>query len=88
MAANIGRYYEALHQLNCRKELGEKISIKEHKRAIWMALHASYALEAFRFMVSFATSLAMVEIKFILVTATLLALSYKTSCCMQNGLLG
>jgi ribonucleoside-diphosphate reductase beta chain len=26
-----------------------------------MALHASYALEAFRFMVSFATSLAMVE---------------------------
>ena len=28
-----------------------------------MALHASYALEAFRFMVSFATSLAMVENK-------------------------
>jgi ribonucleoside-diphosphate reductase beta chain len=34
-----------------------------HKRAIWMALHASYALEALRFMVSFATSLAMVENK-------------------------
>jgi ribonucleoside-diphosphate reductase beta chain len=61
MAANVGRYYEELHQLNCRKELGEEIDIKTHKRAIWMALHASYALEALRFMVSFATSLAMVE---------------------------
>jgi ribonucleoside-diphosphate reductase beta chain len=63
MAANIGRYYEDLHQLNCRKELGEEISLHEHKKAIWLALHASYALEAFRFMVSFATSLAMVENK-------------------------
>jgi len=63
MAANIGRYYEDLHLLNCRKELGEIIDIKTHKRAIWLALHASYALEAFRFMVSFATSLAMVENK-------------------------
>lgn len=63
MAANIGRYYEALHLLNCRKELGETINEYEHKRAIWLALHASYALEALRFMVSFATSLAMVENK-------------------------
>lgn len=63
MAANIGRYYEALHQLNCRKELGEEIPVYDHKRAIWLALHASYALEALRFMVSFATSLAMVENK-------------------------
>ena len=63
MAANIGRYYEALHQLNCRKELGEDIPVHDHKRAIWLALHASYALEALRFMVSFATSLAMVENK-------------------------
>lgn len=61
MAANIGRYYEALHQLNCRKELGMDVDLHEHKKAIWMALNASYALEAFRFMVSFATSLAMVE---------------------------
>jgi ribonucleoside-diphosphate reductase beta chain len=61
MAANIGRYYEDLHQLNCRKEVGEEISLHDHKKAIWLALHASYALEAFRFMVSFATSLAMVE---------------------------
>lgn len=63
MAANIGRYYEDLHELNCRKELGESVDVYEHKRAIWMALHASYALEALRFMVSFATSLAMVENK-------------------------
>jgi ribonucleoside-diphosphate reductase beta chain len=63
MAANVGRYYEELHQMNCRKEVGEVISSRDHKKAIWMALHASYALEAFRFMVSFATSLAMVENK-------------------------
>jgi ribonucleoside-diphosphate reductase beta chain len=63
MAANIGRYYEKLHQLNIRKDLGETVDLLVHKRAIWMALHASYALEALRFMVSFATSLAMVENK-------------------------
>lgn len=63
MAANIGRHYENLHLLNCRKEMGEEIDLHTHKRAIWLALHASYALEAFRFMVSFATSLAMVENK-------------------------
>jgi len=63
MAASIGRYYEDLHILNSRKEVGEQIDPYEHKRAIWMALHASYALEALRFMVSFATSLAMVENK-------------------------
>ena len=63
MAASIGRYYEQLHLLNCRKELGETVTEHDHKRAIWLALHASYALEALRFMVSFATSLAMVENK-------------------------
>jgi ribonucleoside-diphosphate reductase beta chain len=61
MASSVGNYYDALHVVNCRKELGEKVTEKEHVRAIWLALHASYALEAFRFMVSFATSLAMVE---------------------------
>ena len=61
MASSVGNYYDALHVINCRKELGEKVTEKEHVRAIWLALHASYALEAFRFMVSFATSLAMVE---------------------------
>jgi ribonucleoside-diphosphate reductase beta chain len=63
MAANVGRYYEDLHQLNCKKECGEQIDEYQHKKAIWLALHASYALEALRFMVSFATSLAMVENK-------------------------
>ena len=61
MASSVGNYYEALHQVNCRKELGQTVTEEEHIRAIWLALHASYALEAFRFMVSFATSLAMVE---------------------------
>ena len=63
MASNVGRYYEELHVLNSRKELDQEFPVREHKRAIWMALHASYALEALRFMVSFATSLAMVENK-------------------------
>jgi ribonucleoside-diphosphate reductase beta chain len=61
MASSVGNYYEALHMVNCRKQLGESVTEKEHVKAIYMALHASYALEAFRFMVSFATSLAMVE---------------------------
>ena len=61
MAASVGDYYERLHVLNCKKELGIEVPEQEHINAIWLALHASYALEAFRFMVSFATSLAMVE---------------------------
>lgn len=61
MAASIGRYYDALHYLNCTKEIGMPPSEKEHIKAIWLALNASYALEALRFMVSFATSLGMVE---------------------------
>ena len=61
MASNIGYFYDCLHLINCRKEAGEKIDEGEHIRAIWRALNASYALEALRFMVSFATSLAMVE---------------------------
>jgi ribonucleoside-diphosphate reductase beta chain len=75
MAANVGRYYEALHLLNSKITVAETLESKpgipaavvvdehEHVRAIWLALHASYALEALRFMVSFATSLAMVENK-------------------------
>jgi ribonucleoside-diphosphate reductase beta chain len=64
MAANIGRYYNDLHKLNCQNELLPiGIPEEEHIKAIWLALNASYALEALRFMVSFATSLAMVENK-------------------------
>jgi len=63
MASTIGKYYDELHLLNCKKECGLPVTEKEHIKAIWLALHASYGLEAFRFMVSFATSLAMVENK-------------------------
>jgi ribonucleoside-diphosphate reductase beta chain len=61
MASSIGLYYDRLHMINCRKELQEDFDEHEHIKAIWLALNASYGLEAFRFMVSFATSLAMVE---------------------------
>jgi ribonucleoside-diphosphate reductase beta chain len=74
MAASVGNYYDALHVINCRKEAGEKINEKTHIKAIWMALHASYALEAFRFMVSFATSLAMVENKIFIGNGNIISL--------------
>jgi ribonucleoside-diphosphate reductase beta chain len=62
MASSVGKYYDDLHKMNCKKELGfELVSDDAHIKSIWLALNASYALEAFRFMVSFATSLAMVE---------------------------
>lgn len=64
MASSVGKYYDRLHEINCLKELSRPdVSEEMHIRAIWMALNASYALEALRFMVSFATSLAMVENK-------------------------
>ena len=61
MASSVGKYYDHLHMVNCEKELAVPVKEEAHIRAIWLALNASYALEAFRFMVSFATSLAMVE---------------------------
>ena len=65
MASSVGNYYDELHKINCHKELSSEMTgmvrEQEHVKAIWLALNASYALEAFRFMVSFATSLAMVE---------------------------
>jgi ribonucleoside-diphosphate reductase beta chain len=67
-------YYDQLHVINCRKELGEVVPEKEHIKAIWLALHASYALEAFRFMVSFATSLAMVENKIFIGNGNIISL--------------
>jgi ribonucleoside-diphosphate reductase beta chain len=63
MASSVGKYYDALHKINCLKEVGGDIVEHDYIKAIYLALHASYALEAFRFMVSFATSLAMVENK-------------------------
>ena len=74
MASSVGNYYEDLHQINCRKEAGEKINDKTHIKAIWLALNASYALEAFRFMVSFATSLAMVENKIFIGNGNIISL--------------
>lgn len=74
MASNVGNYYDALHKINCCKELGIDVNEKEHIKAIYMALHASYALEAFRFMVSFATSLAMVENKIFIGNGNIISL--------------
>ena len=74
MASSVGDYYDALHVINCRKEIGETVIEKEHIKAIYMALHASYALEAFRFMVSFATSLAMVENKIFIGNGNIISL--------------
>jgi ribonucleoside-diphosphate reductase beta chain len=76
MASSVGRYYDELHQLNCSKELGLLPAGTEpmHIKAIWLALHASYALEAFRFMVSFATSLAMVENKIFMGNGNIISL--------------
>jgi len=74
MASSVGNYYDELHMINCHKELGETINETIHIRAIWMALNASYALEAFRFMVSFATSLAMVENKIFIGNGNIISL--------------
>lgn len=74
MASSVGKYYDDLHMINCRKELGEKIKEEDHIKAIWLALNASYALEAFRFMVSFATSLAMVENKIFIGNGNIISL--------------
>jgi ribonucleoside-diphosphate reductase beta chain len=75
MASSIGLYYDELHKLNCQKEIGDMlVSEQEHIKAIWLALNASYALEAFRFMVSFATSLAMVENKIFIGNGNIISL--------------
>jgi ribonucleoside-diphosphate reductase beta chain len=77
MASSVGNYYENLHQINCLKETTPLLNYwdeKRHIKAIYMALHASYALEAFRFMVSFATSLAMVENKIFIGNGNIISL--------------
>lgn len=74
MASTVGSYYDDLHLLNCKKELGQKVNEEEHIKAIWLALNASYALEALRFMVSFATSLAMVENKIFIGNGNIISL--------------
>jgi ribonucleoside-diphosphate reductase beta chain len=78
MASSVGKYYDDLHKINCLKELSNEVvgevREEEHIKAIYLALHASYALEAFRFMVSFATSLAMVENKIFIGNGNIISL--------------
>jgi ribonucleoside-diphosphate reductase beta chain len=74
MASSVGDHYDHLHRINCHKETGGQYSEEAHVRAIWLALNASYALEAFRFMVSFATSLAMVENKIFIGNGNIISL--------------
>jgi ribonucleoside-diphosphate reductase beta chain len=80
MASNIGDHYNKLHNLNCQKTLSETMpDVKApteyaHLKAIWLALNASYGLEAIRFMVSFATSLAMVENKIFIGNGNIISL--------------
>ena len=74
MAANVGKYYDSLHTLNSYKETGTDVAESHHIKAIWLALNASYALEALRFMVSFATSLAMVENRIFIGNGNIIAL--------------
>jgi ribonucleoside-diphosphate reductase beta chain len=78
MASSVGKYYDDLHRINSLKEIGDltKETVLEtaHIKAIYLALHASYALEAFRFMVSFATSLAMVENKIFIGNGNIISL--------------
>lgn len=76
MASGIDKFYNQLHELNSKVALHNmskaegapteitkwlQVSEHDHVKAVWMALIASYGLEAIRFMVSFATSLGMVE---------------------------
>jgi ribonucleoside-diphosphate reductase beta chain len=86
MAAAVGVHYDHLYELNCKKTLLATnpslktvrdylyVSEEDHIDAIWMALHASYALEAIRFMVSFATSLIMAENKIFIGNGTIITL--------------
>jgi len=63
MLSGIDKYYQDLHVLNCQRELGLEVKEYDLVKAIYLALVASYGLEAIRFMVSFSTSLGMVENK-------------------------
>ena len=74
MASSVGKYYDRLHEANCNIQSGLYVEEEYHIKAIYLALHASYALEAFRFMVSFATSLAMVENKIFIGNGNIISL--------------
>jgi ribonucleoside-diphosphate reductase beta chain len=81
MASSVGNYYDQLHKINCLHEMDKIPDFRTdpetetaYIKAIYLALHASYALEAFRFMVSFATSLAMVENKIFIGNGNIISL--------------
>lgn len=85
MASGIDKYYNHLHLLNSKRALYETctdpamkkwLHVSEHEyiKAIYMALIASYGLEAIRFMVSFATSLGMVENKIFMGSGNIISL--------------
>lgn len=89
MASGIMKFYDDLHILNSKKiayaegvkrgapkEVLKYLEVSEHEhvKAIWMALIASYGLEAIRFMVSFATSLGMVENKIFMGSGNIISL--------------
>jgi ribonucleoside-diphosphate reductase beta chain len=88
MASGIDKYYNDLHVLNSRivvansfraagmVKIADQLIVSEHEhlKAIWMALVASYGLEAIRFMVSFATSLGMVENKIFMGSGNIISL--------------
>lgn len=76
MLSNVDKYYNDLHVLNCAVALGKKVDEYKHIKAIYLALVASYGLEALRFMVSFSTSLGMVENKIFIGNGNIISLIF------------
>ena len=74
MLSGIDKYYAELHHLNCQVELGMQVDMHKMVKAVYMALIASYGLEAIRFMVSFCTSLGMVENKIFIGNGNIISL--------------
>jgi ribonucleoside-diphosphate reductase beta chain len=74
MLSGIDAYYTRLHDFNCNVELGTPVSEHAMVTAVYMALVASYGLEAIRFMVSFCTSLGMVENKLFIGNGNIISL--------------
>lgn len=62
-ADDISIYYDNLIKLNNKWDGDPKTVTMEHKKALWLALHAVNALEGIRFYVSFACSFAFAENK-------------------------
>jgi len=64
-AGDISQYYDKLIYLNGKREQDVKInySLRDHKKALWLALMSVNILEGVRFYVSFACSWAFAEVK-------------------------